>query len=91
MADSIEHLPNLGPYMAKRLAEVDIVSAADLQVIGPVEAYARLKFRFGKEITLNALWALDGAVSGEDWRQISPGRKTALKAELARKRTDLSP
>lgn len=85
MQDRIETLRNLGSYTASRLAEIDILTVNDLRLVGPVEAYARLRFRFGKGITLNALWAIEAALAGGDWRQIPDERKRELKAELAEK------
>lgn len=85
MSDQIESLPGLGPYISRRLVEADISTIGDLRECGSVEAYARLKFRFGREITLNALWAIEAALAGQDWRHIPDNRKQELKAELARR------
>nr|WP_314089210.1 TfoX/Sxy family DNA transformation protein [uncultured Shinella sp.] len=78
----LEELPNIGPYLAARLVEIDITTPAALRELGAVEAYARLKFRFSKAITLHALWAMDAALSGIDWRHLPDTRKQALKARL---------
>ena len=83
MSDAVERLPNLGPYITKRLTEIDVRNVGDLHAMGAVEAYARLKFRFGREITLNALWGMDAALSGIDWRHLSDDRKSELKKLLA--------
>ena len=83
MPDRIESLRNLGPYIAKRLVEIDVRTAEDLREMGAVEAYARLKFHFGREISLNALWAMDAALADIDWRDLSNDRKQALKDRLA--------
>lgn len=83
MLDGIGSLPNLGSYMTRCLAEIDVHSAGDLRSLGAVEAYARLKFRFGREMSLNALWAMDAALAGIHWQHVSEGRKAVLKAQLA--------
>lgn len=83
MASGIESLSNLGPYMARCLAEIDVRSAGELRALGSVEAYARLKFRFGREMSLNALWAMDAALAGIHWQQVSEARKAELRALLA--------
>ena len=80
MVDAIVSLPNLGPWISKRLAEVGVHDADDLRALGAVEAYARLRFHFGREVSLNALWAIDAALSGKDWRLLPDERKTELKA-----------
>lgn len=82
MAGSIDSLPNLGPYMARSLAEIDVTDADALRALGAVEAFARLKFRFGRAMSLNALWAIDAALSGIHWRDITAERKARLKTEL---------
>lgn len=83
MPDAIERLHNLGPYITKRLAEIDVRDVEDLRALGAVEAYALLKFQFGREITLNALWGMEAALSGIDWRHLSDDRKSELKKLLA--------
>jgi hypothetical protein len=52
----IEDVPNLGPFTAKRLAEIGVTNEGELRAMGAVAAYHRLKFLFGRGITLNALW-----------------------------------
>lgn len=83
MSPRLEDMPNIGPYLAARLVEIGIATPEALRALGAVEAYARLKFQFPQTITLNALWAMDAALSGTDWRHLSQARKTALKADLA--------
>ncbi len=78
---SLADLPNLGPVTARQLAEVGIETPEDLRAVGAAEAYRRLKFAFGRAITLNALRALEGAVTGVDWRHIDPERLEQLKRE----------
>lgn len=85
MPDPVESLPNLGRYTARCLTEIDVETADDLRAMGAVEAYARLKFQFGRGITLNALWAMDAALSGIDWRYLTQERKEELKAMLAQR------
>lgn len=83
MTRRIEDLPNLGPYMARRLAEIEVTDEDALRALGAVEAYQRLRFMFGREMTLNALWAMEAALLGLDWRHLSEAHKQALRAQLA--------
>ena len=76
-------LRNLGPRSDVMLAEVGIDSVADLKEVGAIEAYQRLKFVFGKSISLNALWAIHTGLQDRDWRSLSVDEKEKLKAELA--------
>ena len=82
MPERMEERPGLGPYLARRLAEIGVANENDLRSMGVVEAYATLKFQFGREITLNALWGLEAALSGIDWRHLTAERKQELRACL---------
>ena len=73
-----EELRNLGPKSRQWLAEIGITDAAELRALGAVEAYARLRFRFGRAITRNMLHALAAALAGVDWRELSPEHKAEL-------------
>jgi hypothetical protein len=48
-----------------------------------VEAYRRLKFAFPRHTSLIALMALEGALTGRDWRKLDRDRLEALKREAA--------
>ena len=82
MTIRLEDLPNIGAYLAGLLRDIGIATPEALHAAGAVEAYARLKFQFPRGVTLNALWAMDAALSNSDWRDLSPERKQALKAVL---------
>ena len=82
MSKPIAALSSLGPVTAARLAEVGIETPEALIEAGAVAAYKRLKFRFGKAVTLNALYGLDAAVRNVHWREIDNDRKAELR-ELA--------
>jgi DNA transformation protein len=71
--------PGIGPVTERRLIAVGIGDRAALRKLGAVKAYQRLKFRYGKGVTLNALYGLEAVIAGVDWRAIAPERKEALK------------
>jgi len=81
MKTPVEGLHSLGPVTAKRLAEVGIADAESLREIGPVAAYKKLRFRFGRDVTLNALYGLDAAIRNVHWREIDDTRKAELRRE----------
>lgn len=72
-------LRNLGPVSDEMLAEVGVTSAGGLARAGAEEAWRRLKFRYGRHVGLVFLYALEGALSNRDWRDLDPDRKEALR------------
>ena len=81
MSTPVGDLHSLGPVTAKRLAEVGITDAETLRRTGAVAAYKKLKFRFGKDVTLNALYGLDAAIRNVHWRDIDDARKAELRGD----------
>jgi DNA transformation protein len=71
--------PGIGPVTERRLIEVGIKDIAALRKIGAVKAYQRLKFRYGKDVTLNALYGLEAVIAGCHWLAIPEARKEELK------------
>lgn len=74
-------LRNLGPASLKMLAAAGISSEEDLRVLGSVAAYLAVK-RTGANASLNLLWALEGALTGRDWRVVAREERTALLLHL---------
>lgn len=77
---SIEKLGSRTEYM---LSEVDVCSEDDLRELGPVQAYLRLKFRFGRGVSILALYAMEACLRDCDWRDLSAKDKKELKARVA--------
>nr|WP_045776569.1 TfoX/Sxy family protein [Elstera litoralis] len=73
-------LRNLGPKTDRMLREVGVETADELRALGAEEAWHRLRFRFGKQVTLIALYALEGALTDRDWRHLPEARRVELKA-----------
>jgi DNA transformation protein len=78
----IRDLRNLGPRSEIMLAEIGIHDADSLRRRGALAAYLALR-RAGVTTSLNALWALVGALEpwpyGTDWREVASGeRRLAL-------------
>ncbi|MER9300774.1 TfoX/Sxy family protein [Mesorhizobium sp. M0621] len=82
MSTRVEDMRNLGPAMARMLAEIDILDDEDLRNFGVVEAYHRLKFRFGQHVTILALYAMEAAVRGCDWRALDTETKENLLRQV---------
>jgi DNA transformation protein len=74
-------LPGLGPKSLAMLAAAGIHGRADLERIGSVQAYLRVKAA-GQNASLNLLWAMEGALTGEDWRVVAREERTRLLLAL---------
>ncbi|MGO4835534.1 TfoX/Sxy family DNA transformation protein [Rhizobiaceae sp. 2RAB30] len=81
MSRPLAEMRNLGPATARMLVEVDITDEEMLRTVGPVEAWHRLRFRFGSHVTVIALYAMEAALTGCDWRSLSNETKARLQAE----------
>jgi DNA transformation protein and related proteins len=74
-------LPGLGPVTTGRLAEAGIRTAGELRALGAVEAYRRLKLMNPQRVSLNALYALEAALTGMHWLCLSAEVKERLRRE----------
>lgn len=81
MQDDLTSLQNIGPVSARQLREVDIPDAKALRRLGALAAYRRLKHAFPRQVSLNMLYALEGALRGCPWNRLPPGIKERLKAK----------
>lgn len=75
-------LPGIGPRTAAWLVEIGIPNEAELRALGAPAAYCRLKGHHPRSVSLNALWALQGAIDGIPWQAISAEEKERLVAEV---------
>lgn len=78
----VKSLPNIGPRTAAWLREAGIATEADLQALGSVAAYRRLKALHPHIVSLNALYGLEAALIGCRWSDLTGEMKAALRAEL---------
>jgi DNA transformation protein len=63
------------------LMKAGIRSEQDLRARGSVAAYVAVRAA-GVKPSLNLLWALEGALTGRDWKEISRQERTALLMRL---------
>ena len=70
-------LKNLGNTSVNWLHAVGICSYCDLQKIGPVEAYVKIKSR-GFRVSKVLLYALQGALLDQHWNDLDPDLKIKL-------------
>ena len=63
------------------LAAAGITSLHQLRKVGAVAAFVRVR-RTNARASLNLLWALEAALTGETWRQVARDRRTSLLLAL---------
>ena len=78
---NIIELKNLGPKSKVQLQRIGVHTQQDLEVIGAVRAYFKLKATFPK-LSLNMLYALEGALQHMHCIDLSQSHKARLLAEL---------
>jgi len=79
--EALASLANLGPKSAQALVASGISSFAEVQRLGSVATYARIK-QSDPRVTLNLLWALEGALSGLSWQVVAKEHRTSLLLAL---------
>lgn len=78
----LDKLPNLGSTVCRRLAEVGIFSAKELERIGSANAYVRMVHVARRALPVcYYLYSLEGALLGSDWRCLSEHEKQRLRSE----------
>ncbi|KPF68293.1 hypothetical protein IP84_10560 [beta proteobacterium AAP99] len=63
-------LSGIGPVTAAWLRQAGVADAVALRRAGSVNAYLRC-LQAGHPENLNLLWALEGALTGKDWREVA--------------------
>lgn len=71
-------LPNIGKALAGKLENVEISTPDKLKEIGSKEAFMRIKL-VDQEACINMLCALEGAVQGIRWHNLSQEHKNELR------------
>lgn len=86
MSPPVEKIRNIGPKSMAWLRQTGVRSLADLQSVGSLAAFVRIK-RAGFRPSLNLLYALEGAILGCHWQEIPDARRAELvqaaEAEVA--------
>ena len=78
---AIDSLPGLGSKSQAMLERAGITSIAQLRKLGSVRAFAMVK-RAGARPSLNLLWALEGALTGQHWQEVARDHRTSLLLSL---------
>ena len=78
---AVESLKNIGPTSASWLEGVGIHTAADLAEVGVVEAYLRVKRAYPERVSLNLLYALQGALLDIRWNLVPDDMREMLRQQ----------
>ncbi len=78
----LSKLKGLGPKSEKCLHEIGIKTKEDLEKIGAVRAFIKLKNECSVKPSLNFLYAMVGALEDEHWANIARTEKGRLLFEL---------
>lgn len=78
----IKDLPNLRLANERMLKKAGITSVDELFEAGALNAYKALQETHQDTVSIELLWALEGAVSGQHWSVITQQRRSELMSEL---------
>ena len=78
----LRELKGLGPKSEKCLQGIGINTPEELERVGAVNAFIRLKKESGSSPSLNFLYALVGALGNTHWTSIAKTEKSRLLMEL---------
>lgn len=80
-ADWLDALPNLGPHSVEWLCAAGITNPQRLRELGAVRAFVRVRAR-NPAVSLNLLWALEGALTGRRWQEVAETDRASLLMAL---------
>ncbi len=72
----------LGPISQRWLREAGITTLEELQAVGSVEAYRRVRNRYPDRVSLSLLYGLETLLLGIDWRALPFETKQALAKQV---------
>jgi DNA transformation protein len=81
MTKSLSDLRGLGPKSQAILEAAGILTVSELECLGAVRAYARVKATC-PAASLNLLWALEGALTGLSWQEVAKTHRLSLLLAL---------
>lgn len=76
-----EKIRNVGPKSAAWLRQVGIRTEDEVKSAGAIEVFFKVK-KAGFKASLNLLYALEGAVMGCHWTEVSNERRSELQLEV---------
>jgi len=73
---------NLGAKSRHWLTEIGITTMDEIERLGSVEIYRRLKASRPREVSLNMLYGLEAAILDIPWQHLPPDIKDQLRAQI---------
>ena len=70
--------PNIGKVLAEKLVQAGINNINELKAVGSENAFLRIR-AFDEGACLSMLFALEGAVEGIRWHDLSASKKLELR------------
>ncbi len=86
--DDLTKLPNIGPVLAGKLADIGVSSREDLAAMGSVQAVLRIGHT-DPSACYNMLYAIEGAIRGVRWHAMPKEDRARLKDLLDQARFPL--
>lgn len=77
----LANMPNLGKKSAQMLRDAGIHTVKELNDPGAVEAYLKIK-RQGITVSLNMLYAIEGALKNTHWNKLDRATREELLMEV---------
>lgn len=71
-------LPNIGKVLAEKLNSIGVYSEDDLKALGSENAIIKISTVDGETAPINMLYAIEGAIQGIRWHNLSRARKDEL-------------
>lgn len=78
----LKDLPNLRLATERMLRKAGIESVEELHEKGSVEAYKAIQQTHSSDVSIELLWALEGAIEGKHWSVIPQNRRDELMQRL---------
>jgi DNA transformation protein and related proteins len=75
-------MKNMGPKSTEWLASVGIQTLDDVERLGVVETYMRVKAAYPDKVTLNLLWGLQAALLDLPWKELPLEFKEELRKQV---------
>lgn len=77
--NQLTELPNIGVTLSKKLNQIGVKSEKDLKQMGSENAIIKISTIKNSGACINMLYALEGAIQGIRWHDLSENRKKELK------------